>query len=734
MGKVTTGGIAVKVLTGRRAAPLQRYRDSVEKDVEPPLFMMTRHCSHDAEIQIVEWKATRELHGTQGARRKPRASFEEVDPSTGLHPSGRPGTHVEFHDGKRLRKRLVRENETPTHYRVPPQELMVVKESEAVHTIYAAGPDLIDPEDHEALERFFIAVCAERDERYPGLQESRWLERNGKSGLVHVHVASNATIYADFELDGKTYKAGLKMAGELTYKDSVRGRFEQYLDEHPEHGFKQGLARVGSPEYREAQVSSGQKDYWDGKHGQVSNHEKIRLATFEALQVDGVTERDSWQQAMTDRGIEVKEVGLRRGKPTKSHDYSYRVAGTTTWTRGRTLGPQYTHQGVEDQLDRRAAGQLIEPRRDKQQTGPRAYAPLTQHPLSVEDHLELVELRRQVEANGRGVREARAREAAMAAEAARLQALDTARRATADQAATEQQEREALQRQERIEEARQRQAQLAATAQTEHDEAMARITQLLDGNNVADPDIGVDELDGDTSDVRDPASTAALVLDETPADNLNRWSARPSALRRVTSTSPRMQERISALAELEEDYRGRAPDAEFESRIQGFGGVDAQFLQQYRRHLDPSTEGVLRQRVAQDADRASAVDERTVASETLDTLQARPKLFDSSHDERVHTAKRDLKFITGYVDRVDAARAAGDYRPRTHERDEHREREATIRENSRTQRLADMTGTEPEVRPVSPQHEKALAMQRRLRVGNQKRKEAGKEKEAGLSM
>lgn len=50
MSGVTTGGVTVKVLTGRSAAPLQRYRDMLGEGQEPHLFSATRHCSYDAQI------------------------------------------------------------------------------------------------------------------------------------------------------------------------------------------------------------------------------------------------------------------------------------------------------------------------------------------------------------------------------------------------------------------------------------------------------------------------------------------------------------------------------------------------------------------------------------------------------------------------------------------------------------------------------------------------------------
>lgn len=223
MSATRSGGVTVKVLTGRTAASLQRYRDRTEEGQEPALFTATRHCADDVEIQIAEWKAVRELHGTQGARRAQKARYETVDPETGLHASGRRGTHVKVYRRGRSYKQPVEPGETPTHLRIEAEGL-VVKESEAVHTIYAASPELVNPECTEQMLGFFDAVLEERQAHYPGLQESLWLERNGTSGLVHVHVASNATIFQPFELDGQQYRAGRKMGGMLTHVHDVRAR------------------------------------------------------------------------------------------------------------------------------------------------------------------------------------------------------------------------------------------------------------------------------------------------------------------------------------------------------------------------------------------------------------------------------------------------------------------------------------------------------------------------------
>lgn len=381
MSEVIQGGITRKVLTGRSASDLQRYRDELKEGQEAPLFVETRHCSRDLSTQIAEWKALRQAHGTDGAERAARGNYESVDPDTGQHASGQMGTHVKYFDGRRWRKRLVRAGEVPTHFYVP-AKARTVKESEAVHTIYAAGADLVNPENPEDCARFFLAVKTERDELYSGIQESMWLERNGESGLVHVHVASNATIYEDFTLDGVDYKAGQKMAGALTRVDDVRARSDTFLDAHSEFGFSQRLARVGTQGYDEAQVRDGQQLYWDQRRGNESNQQRVRRTIGEALLEESVVDRDSFITRLGELGVTVTEKGLRRGVPGKNHDYLYTVDGAKQGVSGKVLGIEYGYHAIGAQLDLKEASEEIEPLGLRQRTGDARPLPFEATPWS----------------------------------------------------------------------------------------------------------------------------------------------------------------------------------------------------------------------------------------------------------------------------------------------------------------------------------------------------------------
>lgn len=356
-------------------------------------------------MQVREWQATREKHGTDGAVRAARGRNETVDPETGLHANGQFGDTVEYFDGKRNRTRPVRAGEMPTHLYIPPAAL-TEKQSEAVHTIYAAGIDSVNPESIEDCERFFKAVQAEREELYAGLQEKLWLERNGESGLVHVHVASNATIYRDFTLNGVEYKAGQKMAGDLTKVNEVRGRGDQFLDEHPELGFSQRLARVGSQEYSDAQKRDGQKSYWEKQRGKESNQDRARREIYAALVSGSVSDRDTFIAELAAHDVKVVETGLRRGKPGKNHDYSYLVGDAKQGIRGTTLGVEYSYNAVGAQLDLKALGQEIEMPAGKQHVGEAKPLPFEERPLSDAEQAEYDEMVGDVQELARQEREA----------------------------------------------------------------------------------------------------------------------------------------------------------------------------------------------------------------------------------------------------------------------------------------------------------------------------------------
>ena len=598
MSATRSGGVTVKVLTGRTAASLQRYRDWTEEGQEPALFTATQHCADDVEIQIGEWKAVRELHGTQGARRAQKARYESVDPETGLHASGRRGTHVKVYRRGRSYKQPVRPGETPTHLRIEAEDL-VVKESEAVHTIYAASPDLVNPESPEQIERFFYAVVDERQAHYPGLQESLWLERNGISGLVHVHVASNATIFQPFELDGQQYRAGRKMAGTLTRVHDVRSRFETYLDQHPEHGLSQALPRVGSKEYTAAQLRSGQRDYWEAKRGRESNQARCRRTVEEVLADTDARDRDAFVEAMAERGVTVTETGLRRGKPGKNHDYLYTVDGASRGVRGGTLGEEYRYAAIGEALDDKAAG------RELNRTWEAASQPT---PESLEERRE-----RWLDAAVDAMSDEEIAEAV----------------AVVEQLAARERQRQ-RQRQER-------------DATASFDELLAQAHADIDAAAV-EAGIPVTPAEAVSVERADkPARQQPMHRDDrdsprapgtapTPSPVRPAPTAPPapppfrSDLRRLRASTQPAQQRLMALAQLEEDYqeRGYQPDAEFVSRIREAGGLGRRWLEKIENRLQPG----MREQLTLYVDKTEVRDSAFQAQREIDQKIAE---FEQSH-------------------------------------------------------------------------------------------------------
>lgn len=707
MSAVRKGGVTQKVLTGRTAANLQNYRDETKEGEESYLFAATQHCSHDAYAQIEEWKAVREEHGTQSATRRVKAKYEEVDAETGLHGTGAPGTHVKEFTGGRWRKRPVRAGETPTHLRIEPKDF-VVKESEAVHTIYAAGADMVNPDNPEDLERFWAAVNAERNENYSGLQESRWLERNGESGLVHVHVASNATIFQDFESDGVQYRAGQKMSGALTRVHNVRARFNSFLREHPEHEMEQALANVGSKKYSQAQVRSGQKDYWDQKRAvraevpaMESNHAKIRQLVDESLVADEVTDRDEFVSAMKDRGVKVTETGLRRGKATAKHDYGYKVAGMKSPVTGKTLGPNYRHAMIGTQLERKAAGEELV-HEVRQSAGPDRLLPLERQPWTADDHDEFEQLRADVEELARPQREAQ-----------ELQAEMEQSQAAADQHRADQQaklEREDEERQRlTLERIAERKAKAAETG-TEIDAEVAELQERFEKRGEAQQATVAEQPEVESTPVRvaddaeltddgqtvDEVEAESEVATEDVAESESAEPAFRSGLRDVRSKDDDRQAKINAVVQLEEDYHGREPDAEFERRAAETRILGAKFLEKAGGKMSPDFREHVEARVAQAAERRAAYDERRVLRDRRDELKADRKSFDEKYDREVTQNRRDNNFYDKHIAGIDAARTEGDYSSRAHEVVDHADKEKARGDKAVLQRGAEINSKDPD--------------------------------------
>lgn len=693
--------ITIKVLAGRAAAPLQRYRDSLKDGQEPPMLMTTRHCSQNLATQIGEWKAVRQLHGTDGATRVARATHESVDPETGLHATGERGTHIRERRGERWRYRPVRDGETPTHLRVEPDDRTPIKQSEALHTIYAAGPDLIHRDDMDGIGRFFDAVVAEREEHYPGLQESIWLERNGESGLVHIHVATNATVYSDFSLDGRDYRAGQKVAKGITDIHAIRSRFESYLDEHPERGLRQELPRVGTPEYQQAQRRSSQKDYHDARRGQESGSDRIRRLATEALTDDEVRDRACYITALMERGVEVTETGLRRGKPGRTHDLTYRLTdGDAPMKRGvtgRQLGPAFQIAAVDEQLNRKAQGLEVElPQR-------RTAGPV-----------------QQIDSSREAIDAQRADIEPLVVEGQQLLL------ASAWAGALEEDERWER------EHAAARRAAAAARPRTREDE-------LFDETLA-----GMDWLEGgDSSDASFDELLRTIEEDETAISPSTPEPWR-SALRDLTPTNDRKAAVVAALAAFEEDHArdalasGQRLDEALVPR-----GIGPRFLEEFGEHMDPRVREQLQLRVAKRAARTETFEQRTAA------VQERFRL-EQARDPRAQDAAQHVEQLSSTITRLKDEMRQGVYEKDTPgARQEQQDRKAQRVEHSResdraleqvlpfAKALDEVASPHPDAKAAadrSPAQQRLRAMQARVRASEARERERRQEQDHGLEM
>lgn len=693
--------ITIKVLAGRSAAPLQRYRDSLKDGQEPPLLMTTRHCSQDLATQIGEWKAVRQLHGTDGATRVARAAHESVDPETGLHATGERGTHIRERRGERWRYRPVRDGEIPTHLRIEPEDRTPIKQSEALHTIYAAGPDLIHRDDIDGIGRFFDAVVAEREEHYPGLQESIWLERNGESGLVHIHVATNATVYSDFSLDGRNYRAGQKVAKGVTDIHAIRSRFETYLDEHPEHGLRQELPRVGTTEYQQAQRRSSQKDYHDARRGQESGSDRIRRLATEALTADEVRDRASFVAALAERGVEVNETGLRRGKPGRNHDFTYRLAdGDAPMKRGvtgRQLGPAFQIAAVDEQLDRKAQGLEVElPQR-------RNAGPAQQIDSS----------REAIDAQRANIEPLVAEGQQLLLASASAEALEEDERWEREHAAT-------------------RRAAAAARPRTREDE-------LIDETLA-----GMDWLKGgDSTDASVEELLRSIEEDETA---ISPGAPEPwrSALRDLAPTNPRKAAAVAALAAFEEDHAREALSSGQrlnESLVPR--GIGPRILEEFGEHMDPRVREQLQLRVEKRAARSKVFEERTAA------IQERFRL-EQTGDPRARDAAQRTEQLGTTITRLDDEMRQGIYEmdtPGARQEQHHRmtQRVEQARESDRALEpvspfattLDAVATAHPGASPAAertPAQQRLRAMQARSRASEARERERRQEQDRGLEM
>jgi len=180
---------------------------------------------------------------------------------------------------------------------------------------------------------------------------------------------------------------------------------------------------------------------------------------------------------------------------------------------------------------------------------------------------------------------------------------------------------------------------------------------------------------------------------ETQAARVDEPATEPrfrSRLRDRRARNDKSRAKLDAIAQLEEDYYGYEPDAEFEERANASKALGQRFVNDYGDQLSPEFRAHIEARVAQAAERSAAFDERTALLAEQKRLAANRRPFDPAYDDAVAKNRRGLRFYDGYIERIETDRRQGNYRSRAHERDEQVASEKQIAENHRKQRVADL--------------------------------------------
>lgn len=159
-----------------------------------------------------------------------------------------------------------------------------------------------------------------------------------------------------------------------------------------------------------------------------------------------------------------------------------------------------------------------------------------------------------------------------------------------------------------------------------------------------------------------------------------------SRLRTLKSKSPVMQERLNALAPFEEHWHGRLPSSaqeriDFEEQASRIG-IGRAVLKGTEPYMYPELYGYLSLRADHAEHGSAAVDRRKILEERLPGLerQAKADPFNArGTTDRLREARADLKFETGYIQRVREDHAAGIYDSREHERAEHVKKQVAAR-------------------------------------------------------
>ncbi len=451
----------IKSLIVTDAASALAYTTTDKKDQvgERVLYAAGQHCQPRSAARGFE--ATRRRHGTNGTTRTVKASYTLPEP--GETPSyvrdrwpngrrywrvardGEDATHVR-HEGvayeyagrgaegathKLVRRRYVEAGpDEATHVAIEGGQ---VREAEARHVILSFGLHEVNPNDPEQCAAAFRCVVDFYAEQRPGIQTQLIAQADGTAPLkgsrpdpkFHVHAVENATVFADMELGGRTYRAAHKQAGDLSDVYALRAAFDDWL---AERGSEYGLGPQVLPQsVRDPAVQRRVQDRRAEAAGQRSDADVIRDAIEAALDDPRAVDVEGLRTVLAEHDVEAHHRTTRTGRNAGQQRISFKLPHMPRFTGARTLGSRYgwddsviaetgeVVEGLGSQLECNATGRPRQPRPARWRTPPPRAA-------STPTQAELDEAQRVVDELARRARELVARLAREAAEAAAAQA------------------------------------------------------------------------------------------------------------------------------------------------------------------------------------------------------------------------------------------------------------------------------------------------------------------------
>lgn len=473
---------------------------------------------------------------------------------------------------------------------------------QAYSMVESFGHDELHPDDPQSWEKAQVYGRALAEEVAPGHPALVATEVNGRSGCVHNHIIIGAT---DPET-GKQLDSNVVTHARLAVMHDrvlAENGFEQRSDmrevaadaaDRMEQVRQKVIAEDGdalSPSALQRRILAAEntvqlRSYAEvvaERHGQQLSPEQKKEASAQSRQDRRQREFERHAQTERDRGLAI-ETGIAPPKQKFSEvELEARVRDAlsdpraTSWEELSEVGPEH---GVT--VERRgkdvsygmiladADGVLQEPARAHRRRG-----------KSLGEGFRVEDVETSLERNAELVEQTRA------PQPPRQSTVSDIERLYQDRIAPDLAEHEEQARQQQLEQ----QAQTAHVSESEPEPAPAprrRYRSAPQEQQAVDPEAQRPTV---ATEPEQP-SVAAPAAQPVPAPVEEGTFL--SGLRGVTAKngSEKIQQRIDTVAELEEDYRDRRPDKEFEDRLSSVG-VGQQFMDHYGEHLGDQMRGTL---------------------------------------------------------------------------------------------------------------------------------------------